>query len=327
MNSPFNIPPEFDTPVRTFASGYNWREKLSFFKNRIRPSRRYKQLTEALPQKSVINQGVVPSIKLGFTGDVMPIKDYSLQIGEDVRAYFAGVDYLLVNMEGVITDQTRLLALNHRKEIAAYLTQMFPPERTIIYVANNHAGDFGYPAFAQQFAWLKDHFGYVIGAHDEAALRIGDVNIVSATGLSNQICNYVAWLDDVDQWYDPTASFNLLLPHWGYELQLYPYPGQIKQAKEYLSKWNMIAGNHSHCPQPAAAYTVQNERRAAIYSMGNFCYHHPWPHHRFGKIAKVAIGPNGEGRWQAGNLDWEYTRHEHRRNRQMTVHLVPKVKY
>jgi hypothetical protein len=327
MHSDFNIPPAFNTPVRTFASGYNWREKISFFKNRIRPSRRYKLLTRPLPKQSVINPGITPSVTLGFTGDVMPIKDYRLTIGDDVKQFFAGVDYLLVNMEGVITDQKRLLALSHRKEIAGYLAQMFPPERTIVYVANNHAGDFGYPAFVKQYAWLKDHFGYVIGAQHEAALRIGDINITSVTGLSNQICKYVAWLDDAGQWYDQSANFNLLLPHWGYELQLYPYPGQIKLAENWLSKWNMIAGNHSHCPQPATAYSIGNERRASIYSMGNFCYHHRWPHHRYGKIAKVAIGPNAGGQWQAGELNWEYTRHDLRANKELAVHLTPTVKY
>ncbi len=327
MSSNIIIPPEFDTPVRTFASGYNWREKISFIKNRIRPSRRYHQLTDALPKQSVINPGVQPALRLGFTGDVMPIKDYKLKIGDDLRQFFDGVDYLLVNMEGVITDQTRMLALNHRKDIVKYLADLFPPERTIVYVANNHAGDFGYPAFVEQYRWMKDQFGYVFGAHHEAALRIGDVNIVAATDLSNQICNYVPWLEDVEKWYDPTAAFNLLLPHWGYELQLFPNPEQIKSAQQLLSRWNMLAGNHSHCPQPVTAFQTAEDRRAVIYSMGNFCYYHKWPHHRFGKVAKVDIGPDASGRWLAGALHWEYTRHEHRNNREMAVHLTPKTKY
>jgi poly-gamma-glutamate capsule biosynthesis protein CapA/YwtB (metallophosphatase superfamily) len=321
------IPEEFNTPVRTFASGYNWKEKLAFIKNRIKPSRKYDQLTTALGKKTTLNDGVNTQIKIGFTGDVMPIKDYKLVIAADIKQFYSGLDYVLVNMEGVITEQHRMLALSHRRTIVKYLADMFPLEKTIVYVANNHAGDFGYQTFKDQYAWLKDHFGCVIGAHDEAATRIGSVNIAAVTGLSNQICHYVPWLKDADQWHDPTADFNLLLPHWGYELQLYPHPKQIEMAKDLLQKWNFIAGNHSHCPQPAAAYRVGEERRGVIYSMGNFCYHHRWPNHRFGKIAKLEIGKNATNQWQAGQLEWAFTRHDVVKNNEMLVQITPKVQY
>lgn len=241
--------------------------------------------------------------------------------------FFADADYVVVNMEGVITDRQRMLALNHRRDIVNYLERLTPRERIIVYVANNHAGDFGYKVFREQYAWLKDQFGYVFGAHDEPALRIGEVNLTAATGLSNQICNYVPWLKDVDQWYDPSAAFNILLPHWGYEMQLNPHPRQIELAKNLLSKWNLLAGNHSHCPQPVAAYSIENERRAVVYSMGNFCYHHKWPHHRYGKVVKAEIGPGPGGNWQTGKLHWEYTRHQHQPNREMLVHLTPEVRF
>jgi Bacterial capsule synthesis protein PGA_cap len=322
-------PSEFDTPVRTFASGYNWREKLAFIKNRIRPSYAYQDLTKPLSQKNVVNQGVAPVASLGFLGDVMPIKDMRLHIMPDVVRFFADVDYLFVNLEGIVTRQQRMLALSHHPRIIDDLHQFFPAQKIILYVANNHVGDFGYRAFDDQYHWLKNRFGAVIGAHNDAATTLldGRLNVVAATGLSNQVCRYVSWLDDAHKWHRPDAQFNLLLPHWGYEMQLYPHPQQIQQAQNWLQNWNLLVGNHSHCVQPVAAYDVHAERRAVVYSMGNFCYHHRWPHHRFGKIVKVEIGPNEAGTWQTGTLEWAFTKHAVGQHRELRVHTVERVVY
>jgi hypothetical protein len=325
-----HIPPEFDTPVRTFASGYNWREKLAFIKNRVRPSHNFQHLTKPLPPKTIINPNVSPAVKLVFLGDVMPIKDHKLRIDKSVLEFVSDADYFVINLEGVVTDQERMLALTHNEKIVDYLHQYFPAEKTILYTANNHAGDFGYSIFKQQYNWLKTQFFAVIGAHDDAAVQIADgqVNIASVTDLSNQTCNYVAWLRDAEQWFSEEAKFNLLLPHWGYEMQLYPHPEQIKSAKKLLQQWNMLAGNHSHCVQPVAKYKTDiNENRAVIYSMGNFCYHHRWPHHRFGKIVKAEIGPNPQGNWQTGALQWAYTRHDVRSNNDMVVRIATQTRY
>jgi poly-gamma-glutamate capsule biosynthesis protein CapA/YwtB (metallophosphatase superfamily) len=324
-----DIPPQFDTPIHTFASGYNWREKIAFIKNRVRPSHQYSHLTTPLPPVSVINQGVTPEVRLAFLGDVMPVKDYQLRIGRDVTDFLSDSDYYVINLEGIITSQERMLALSHKKSIVEVLHKYFPAEKTILYMANNHAGDFGYETFIKQYEWLKTQFFAVIGAHDDASVQIanGRVNVASVTDLSNQICHYVAWLKDADRWREASAHFNVLLPHWGYEMQLYPHPEQIKTAQKLLTNWNLIVGNHSHCVQPVAAYpTHAEERRAVAYSLGNFCYHHRWPHHRYGKIAQIEIGPNQQGTWQTGQIKWAYTRHDERQH-ELRVRTVLDTKY
>jgi hypothetical protein len=294
-----------DLPRRRIPIPYDFGETLVWIKNNLfGPSTTYEELTEFIPQSIVLNE-ITPVTTLGFFGDLMRLKGKKLHFADDLKLFFADADYLIGNFEGTITStEGVLMASVHQEEVLRALKRLFPPERTVLTNANNHTCDFGWVEFNKSYQLQKKHGFLVIGRKDQPSILLGDhINVANVTQWSNQPCTYLAEFTDIYKAYDP-AVFNVLSPHWGYEMQMYPNPEQIAEGKNLLKNWDMIVGHHTHAPQVITAYETDDSRKLLAYSLGDFCTYLEIDKYRHGIVVKAEVGPDSEGNWKVGRVEW-----------------------
>jgi hypothetical protein len=298
-----------DRPRRWFSTPYTLREQIEwlwwYF---LGPTRDDAGLTSFLPRRTVLNP-VTPRLILAFAGDVMPAWGRAIAPAPEVAAFLRGADFFLANLEGAIGSARRVfLAQVHDASVLGFFEALFPPERTVLSCANNHAGDFSRREFEHSCAVLRDRGFRLIGLRDApSALVGGAVNVAAATWWSNHPCDYVVKPDDLDGAFRPGAAMNVLFPHWGPEGHRYPAPRWVEEAARLLARWDMIVGHHSHCPEPVAAVEARGRRRLVAYSLGNLSSGWAPPHFRWGIVLKAAVGPDAAGIWQVGAVEWSFT--------------------
>ncbi len=296
-------------PRRRIPIPYDLGETLSWIGNNLfGPSSRYAELTDFIPQSTELNE-IRPMATLAFYGDIMQMKDKRLEFGDGLKAFFADADWVVGNFEGTITSTEGVpMASVHREEILEDLERLAPAERTVLTNANNHTCDFGWAEFERSYALQRRHGFRVVGRKDEPSIRLGDhVNLANVTRWSNQRCTHLAELADVDAGFDPEAALNVLSPHWGYEMQLYPDPEQIALGRKLLEKWDLIVGHHTHSPQVITAYDVDGTRKLLAYSLGDFSTYLGIDKYRHGIVLKVEVGPDPAktgGPWRVGRVEW-----------------------
>jgi len=313
-----------EKPRKKLATPYGFSEKLVWLKNNLLgPSKKFKELTDFIPQKSTINE-IVPKIRLGFLGDIMGMRRKELEIGPRIKEFFSDCKYLVGNFEGTLirgefTGKRVFMAQDHTENILSTLETLFPPERFVLTNANNHSGDFGWEVFNRSYELLSERGFKVIGRRDKPSILLDqEINVVSCTKWSNQPRTpYIVYLDEMDGWLNPEANFNILSPHWGYEMQLYPNSAQIESGQQLLENWDLIVGHHSHCPQPITSYTINNVNKVLAFSLGDFCIGLKMKKYHYGIVVKADIGPDKMGTWKLGELHWKFTQ----------VHVIGKKNY
>ncbi len=292
-----------------FSVPYSFRGCLNYLANVLTgPSQRFSDLAEELETGAVLNI-VEPKMTIGFIGDIMPPRGQGL-LGAGIKSFFAEVDYLVGNFEGTIADPTgrRVFgALVHQETITSMLADLFPPERTILTCANNHSGDFGWSVFNRSYQLLKDRGFLVIGRRDEPSIILGNqaVQLSCATHWSNQPCSYIAQMAELEKYHDPTTSFQILCPHWGYEMMGFASAKQIALGKKLLGQWDAIIGHHAHVPQQVSSYSVGTQEKLVAYSLGNFGCDVPIKKYHFGLVLKLSLGTDAQGRWAVGKVEYQ----------------------
>ncbi len=289
---------------------YAFKDAVIFLKNWVLgPSKKYKGSAEFIPKSSTIND-ITPSMKIGFVGDIMRMAKYKLVIDDSIKEFFKDVDYLIGNFEGVITKYKRGAIGSQIQDegILESLKDLFAPEKTLLCHSNNHAGDFGWQEFQNSYQIVKDHGFMIVGRRDEPTSMLDKkVNVATASFLSDQRCSFISNEYELSNYYNEKAKFNVLYPHWGFELQIYPHPYQVTRAKTFLEKWDLIVGHHAHVPQPISSYPSEKGNKVVVYSLGDFSYGLKCKrYHHHGLIVKMDVGPNKDGIWQTGNLNWQF---------------------
>lgn len=296
--------------TRYFAWPYNFKETLSWCLNNIfGPSKKFRQLSNYIPKSLILNE-IIPELKLVFLGDIMPPGNRTLEIHESVLNFVADADYLIGNFEGVIVNKKAkraFLSQAHSPHILDKLAELKDPNKIVLSCSNNHSGDFGHKYFSASCNLMKEKGFQTIGAIDNPNVILNNkVNLVSATSWSNQKCSYIATFDNSLKLIDKSSKFNLLFPHWGYEMQAYPNPQQLYLAHDLLSTWDAIIGHHSHCPQPVTMHTFDKTNKLLAFSLGNFSTWVFLQKYSSGIILKIEIGQNKRGTWLVGKIDWDF---------------------
>jgi hypothetical protein len=264
---------------------------------------------QALPQEALLNS-IRARITLGFVGDIMGMGGRAFNISPDMHRFFDGCDYLIGNLEGTITGarKPRLDAQRHDPSILDALARLFPPDRTFLSVANNHAGDFPQAIFMQSLDSLRKRGFHVFGLRQAPLVDIaGEVRVVAASMWSNRPCGEIAYLDTLGRCDNPTA-FSIAYPHWGYELEMFPRPEIVRAGGDLLQIYGAVVGHHSHVPQPLAAITHGDTRQLLAFSLGDFCTGMRIKKFQYGVACKMEIGPGKDGIWRIGAVHWRYTR-------------------
>ena len=268
-----------------------------------------------VPRQTVLND-IEPRMNLGLCGDAMSMFNRPLRFDASVRRFFEGCDHVLLNFEGVITDQPQISPdQKHTRPILASLEGLAPRERLVLSLANNHTGDFGEGECRRCLDLLRQEGFATFGLIESPFIDLGPcLRVVTGTRWSNREGRHLAWLrtpaDHVRQ-----GAFNLLYPHWGYELEVYPRTELTGMMADWLTRFDAVVGHHSHTPQPITVHQGPGGlRQLAAYSLGDLCFGMAYrnlptfKYYAFGLIARVTLGPlrGDPARWAVGRLDWTF---------------------
>lgn len=229
-------------------------------------------------------------VSIIFTGDLMPFGDTKPSHTMALEQFLASADYIVFNLEGVVTDQRRFLALSHsHTPLYDYLHTSFG-RRVILNVANNHASDFGSKAFSLQNQWLRDQGFLVIGDTPTPLTIEGQITLSARTLLSNQppIIETLSLTHPSisHEWRLLQHTYNIFMPHWGYEMHLSPTQEQIALYHSVVPAiYDSVIGNHAHTPQPV----YLSESSVLATSLGNYCYLNHNPNHWMGSLLKCTF--------------------------------------
>lgn len=289
-----------------------------------------------IPQKMILND-ITSKFTLGLGGDVMMMFGHALIMDQSVKSFFAECDAMLLNMEGVITDhKKRGPDQKHDPQIIQQLATLFRPDQTWLSFANNHSADFGREECFTSIEHFKAAGFHCFGTAEKPYADIHpNLRVITGTQWSNKPTQDLAWLDQSCEQYIDASKFNLLYPHWGYEMECYPRYEAVKQMSLWLNCFDSVIGHHSHTPQPIQIVEKNHLKKIAAYSLGDFCFGMAskskpgLKHYPYGLVIKVQIGPlnNQPGKWAVGQVDWSFIDCDLQTNQQYHLKRVEKIPY
>jgi len=186
-------------------------------------------------------------------------------------------------------------------------------------LANNHSGDFGKEAFAEQLDLMKraglPWFG---GGHN--ATEAHAPLILERNGLRIALLGYVefkprsfeadatrpgvAWSGEDEQVIEDIVAArrdhhaDIVIPylHWGWEEEAQPSPRLKEFARRMIDAGaDMVVGGHPHVTQGADIY----KGKPIIYSLGNFLFNSfETEATTTGWVLSADIGPEGVRQWR-----------------------------
>ena len=301
------------------------------------PSKKNPENIQYISRKTTAND-IIPEVTVGFGGDVMMMFGKPWAASESLKAFFAPCDAVMLNMEGVVTDCAKKGPdQKHERDIITQLADMFPAEKTWLSFANNHAGDFGpdeCDCSADQFSQAGFHR---VGLRNEPFADLHpSLRVIAATQWSNRHDgDKLAWLDETPEQYRRDDAFNLLFPHWAYEMECYPRPWAVTHMKRWLRLFDGVIGHHSHTPQPLALHDKDGVNALAAYSLGGFCFgltkrNAPGlMHYGYGAVVKVTFGRlrDNPERFAVGEIEWQFVECFPREDGVVVSDLVDQIPY
>jgi hypothetical protein len=322
-----------------YGSPYPLKESLGWvFRNVFGLSKKNKAILDnkkvLKPEKTVINENIKPKYCIGFVGDIMDMKGYKLTIDKSVRDFFSDADYLVGNFEATITNKiASMTCQKHSPDIIQVLSGLFDAEKTYLSVANNHTGDFHKEIFLESINLLKNAGFHVFGYENISYINLNpDIRIITGSRWSNCQCEFLPGLEKpIDAAITKNIQFNILFPHWGYELELYPRQETINQGINFLTEQNIdaIIGHHSHCPQPVTIEVDKVKEKAPskliAYSLGDFCVGLTMKLYQYGILLKIWVGPSLKGdKFEIHAIDWSYNRCKKSNENEFCVEKIDK---
>ena len=298
------------------ATPYNLRESAGWvWRNVFGPTRKNTCNIRSIPQSHTLNTTSRLNCRIVFVGDMMPMKEHMLSIGQSVKDFIKDADYLVGNFEGTITDSKSRGALvrfdeKHNRGVIDILSGLSSPERIFLSVANNHSGDFGEEEFFKSVRMLEAGRFKVFGWDEKPYIETGGgIRMIGGTAWSNRRFSRVSDMDSTGKNIRPGA-FNILLPHFGYELELYPRPEIVILAKGLIQKFDAIVASHPHTPQPVASETTDGFNKLIAYSLGTFFGASSSWKYQYGIILKAEVGNDESAGMLFGKIEWRNTRCE-----------------
>ncbi len=296
------------------STPYNLRESIGWLiRNIAGLSGKNAGIVKCVPNSCIVNPGISPQYKITFVGDIGPTAKSRITFDGGLKEFVRESDCLIANFAGTIVGAgQRVVPFDqpHVPSVRDILADFFPPEKTFISVANNHAGDFGKKVFLESVEMLRSRGFKVFGWDERPYADVShDIRFVNGTMWSNRPCDYVCRLEDSER-HIKGGAFNFLYPHFGYELELYPRPEIVALGKKLIEKFDAVIGDHPHCPQPVTIVEANGAKRVLAYSMGDFCTSERMKKYQYGVILKLELGRSPAGKLLAGKIDWRFTRCE-----------------
>ena len=313
--------------IKIIPTPYDFNESIGcLLRMVIGPSTKNPLGIKFIDKKCRLNS-IEKKVTIGFVGDILGLSGRSLQLAPDLKEFIKGCDVIVGNLETTITHQ-RLLGLTWKhfswkqdETIVDALKQLSAPDRLYLSIANNHSGDFGESGCRASSSILTAQGIHVFGFKDNPFTDIHqNIRIWTGTMWSNMICDHVAEFDDLNTIgnrqimasHTGTANdgihYNICFPHWGYEMELFPRQAIVDKGRLLLEQYDMVIGHHPHVPQPIVGQNINSVNKLIAYSLGDFSFGSNIEKYLYGEVITVDIGPNSEGKWLAGNVNWSFTK-------------------
>lgn len=236
-----------------------------------------------------------PTVQMVFVGDIMldRVPGKAVEQGGDP---FAGVGSILEEADLAVGNLECVIATVGQKVPKLYNFRCHPRNVPLlaryfgaVSVANNHAGDYGKEAFAEQLGLLKaGGLGYFGGGMNAAEAHAP--LIVERNGIRIALLGYnevelrsyeagpdtpgLAWSDDEQVLKDiagarGNSDLVVVYPHWGLEYHTQPSERQKSLARRMIDAGaDLVVGGHPHVTQTVEYY----RDRLIVYSLGNFVF-------------------------------------------------------
>ncbi len=264
-------------------------------------------------------------VSILFVGDVMVAERPCELIagGEDPFRGFAGLfaahDLRIGNLECVVATGGSALAKPYTFRADPGVLPLLKQHFDGLSLANNHSGDFGKAAFAEQLDRMQraglPYFGGGRNASEAHAPLILERN-----GLRIALLGYVefkprsfeadatrpgvAWSGEDEQVIEDIVAArrdhhaDVVIPylHWGWEEEAAPSPRLRAFARRMIDAGaDMVVGGHPHVTQGADVY----RGKPIIYSLGNFLFNgFDTEATTTGWALSARIGPEGVRAWR-----------------------------
>lgn len=237
-------------------------------------------------------------VSVVFVGDVMVAETPGKLIAQGVDPFlpFQSIlqahDLRIGNLECVVATGGTALAKPYTFRAEPRVLPVLKRHFDAMSLANNHSGDFGKAAFAEQLDLMRKaglpYFGGGVDATEAHAPLIMERN-----GLRIALLGYVefkprafeadahrpgvAWSGEDDQVIEDIVAArtihraDIVIPymHWGWEEEAQPSPRLREFARRMIDAGaDMVVGGHPHVTQGADVY----KGKPIIYSLGNFLF-------------------------------------------------------
>lgn len=313
---------------------YSLLEGIRVLWKNVRVRRKNPGKIHFIPKNVILNK-IKPTYKITFLGDIMDLGRRYLEVSPELRDFIQASDFFVGNFEATITDEEpRGMDQRHDEKVIFALKSLFRPSKSYLSLANNHAGDFGKRSFDISKDKLLDSGFNIFGTKDKPSIEINeDIKLFGATMWINRPVDYITKLEDLNHQNINKKGFNILFPHWGYDLEMYPRKFVIKMANEFLNDYDVIIGSHSHIPEPITKVKKRNSNITQLlaYSLGDFCFGKYLPkylyNYNYGMVLRVDIGQTDEDNWVIGNIEWNFTECTKKNPETMMVSIIDQNPY
>lgn len=214
--------------------------------------------------------GAEASYNIGLSF-INTVKDNYTYPFENVIDYFANDDFSMVNLEGVLADQSTAVVKKHVFRGPTHLVNILTQNSVeAVTIANNHTMDHGQAGYDSTIATLTEA-GVTYAEQDgsfiyttESGLTLG-VYAISLDNMNvDQITAAIAALDA-----DPKVDIVILAAHWGIENTFKPNEQQKTIGHAAIDAGaDIVFGTHPHVLQPIEEYNGG----VIYYSLGNFSF-------------------------------------------------------
>lgn len=239
-------------------------------------------------KKLILNETLTNDIRIGFVGDICPIKNRTATFADGIIEYFEDCDLMVGNFEGVITDEPyRKFRHKLSPDMFDLLETIKPLHQWTLSIANNHAMDYGPEALIRTLNEFDLRGINWYGTSEKPTTTITpDISITGWTWWINGQTDLISQEDPGTLQID---GFHIATPHWGYEHEREP---RASQRTKIPAGYDMIAGHHSHLPQPLEQL---GNGIPIAWSLGNFLTAKTLPVLGEGALLKVVINrPDGK---------------------------------
>jgi hypothetical protein len=297
-------------PQRRVSTPYNAVELAGVVaRNIFGPTGRFGPSPPFLAPDSRWSHGDTDTI-IAFTGDWMPARGRRIRFEDGLKRFLCGVDLLVANFEGVSLPPPRAVVMQqvHGEETFSALTELAPPRRIVLSCANNHSADHGFDLFCEHVRNLESRGFAVVGSRERPFIEpFSGLRLAAVTQWSNHAGSFLAGLEtEADRVRD--GLFQVLFPHWGYELELSPRPILVEKAREWLSRWDLVIGHHSHTPAPVTVLESPGGPRPVAFSLGNFICCSRRRLNSWGIVVRIFLGKERTGNYRLRRLEWRFSR-------------------